>query len=152
MSLADLRAAFVQAAPSTASLETFFDQWLDRLGSPVLDVEWSQDGDGEAPAARIEIRQRGEPYDLRLEIAVDSGSGSVLHEVELSKQAQTYVLHAAGPPTDVRIDPNHRLLLWDPDYGPRTRAPKLLSNRAACCGKGRRARGNWQADAILDHP
>jgi len=142
MSLADLRAAFLQAAPSAASLETFFDQWLDRRGSPVLDVEWSQDGDRQAPAARVEIRQRGEPYDLRLEIAVDSGRGSTLHRVELSKQAQTYVLNAPGPPTAVRIDPDHRLLLWDPEYGPRSSARTLPSDRPACRGSGLWASGS----------
>lgn len=119
MSLADLRAAFVTAAPPEAELEKFFDQWLDRPSAPMLAVTWTAEDGTDGPAARVTIRQRGEPYELRLEVAVDSGRASSMHAVSLSAQEQTFVLPAPGGATGVRIDPNHRLLIWDPAYDPR---------------------------------
>ena len=119
MSLADLRATFLAAAPSEADLETFFHQWFDRSGAPVLDVTWTAEDGANGPAARVAIRQEGAPYKLRLEVAVDSGDDSALHAIQLSKTMHTYSLPAYGHVTAVRIDPNHRLLIWDPVYGRR---------------------------------
>jgi len=116
MSLADLRAAFVAAAPPEASLETFFHQWLDRAGAPVLDVTWTAEDGVDGPAARVTVRQEGDPYELLLEVAVDAGADSTLHAIRLSKIVQTYSLAAPGHVTGVRINPNHRLLVWDPAY------------------------------------
>ncbi len=117
ISLADLRAAFVAAAPPAADLETFFHQWLDQPGAPVLDVDWRVVGGHASPRVEIVIGQRGELYQLRLEIAVDSNGTPELHTVELAEREATYLLDVPGLPTGVRVDPNHRLLLWDPDYG-----------------------------------
>jgi len=116
MSLADLRSAFVATAPPDANLETFLRQWLDRPGAPVLDVTWTAEDGAEGPVARVTIQQKGQPYDLSLEVAVDSGDDSTLHAIRLSKTVQTYSLAAPGHVTGVRIDPNHRLLVWDPAY------------------------------------
>ncbi len=116
MSLADLRAAFVTAAPPEAELKKFFDQWLDRPGAPILTVTWTAEDGTDGPAARVTIQQQGEPYDLRLEVAVDSGAASRMHLVALSEQEQTFLLPAAAAATDVRIDPHHRLLIWNADY------------------------------------
>lgn len=116
MSLADLRAAFVTAAPPEAELEKFFDQWLDRSSAPVLDATWTAEDGTAGPAARVTIRQKGEPFELRLEVAVDSGRASSMHVVSLSAQEQTFVLPAPGGATGVRVDPSHRLLIWDPAY------------------------------------
>ncbi len=116
MSLADLRAAFVQAAPSAASLETFFSQWLDRPGAPVFDVTWMAADGADGPAVRITIRQKGEPYELRLEVAVDADDASETHTVQLSDREQTFLLTARGQVTGVRIDPQHRLLVWNAVY------------------------------------
>ncbi|MEW6199823.1 MAG: M1 family aminopeptidase [Planctomycetota bacterium] len=116
MSLADLRAAFVTAAPPEAALATFFRQWFDRPSAPVLDVTWTAEAGTSGPAARVTIQQKGEPYELRLEVAVDSGGASRMHVVSLSAQEQTFVLPAPGGATGVRIDPNHRLLIWNADY------------------------------------
>ena len=116
MSLADLRAAFVAAAPPEAELETFFRQWLDRPGAPVLDVTWTAEDGADGPAARVTIRQRGEPYELRLEIAVDADEASRTHTVQLSDEEETFLLAAPGRVVGVRIDPRHRLLIWDSAY------------------------------------
>ncbi len=116
MSLADLRAAFVAAAAPEANLETFFHQWLDRAGAPVLNVTWTAEHGAEGPAAQVTIRQKGEPYELRLEVAVDSGAASSTHVVTLTGQKQTFLLSAPGRVTGVRVDPRHRLLIWNRAY------------------------------------
>jgi aminopeptidase N len=116
MSLAHLRAAFVAAAPPEAGLVKFCPQWLDRPGAPVLDVIWTAEDGADGPAVWGTIRQKGEPYDLRLEVAVDSGGDSTLHAIQLSMTVQSYSLAAHRHVTGVRIDPNHRLFIWDPAY------------------------------------
>jgi len=113
MSLADLRAEFVGAAPREAELEMFFDHWLDRPGAPVLDVTWTaEDGVG-GPGAQVTIRQKGEPFELRLEVAVDARGASKTHVVQLSSEGQSFLLAAPGAVTGVRIDPRHRLLIGE---------------------------------------
>jgi len=116
MSLADLRAAFVAVAPPEAELETFFRQWLDRPGAPVLDMTWTAEDGADGPAARVTIRQRGEPYELRLEVAVDADGASKTHSIQLSAKKETFLLAAPGRATGVRIDPRHQLLIGDAVY------------------------------------
>jgi hypothetical protein len=116
MSLADLRAAFVAAAPPEAELETFFHQWLDRPGAPVLDMTWKAEDGADGPAARVVIRQKGEPYELRLEVVVDADDASMTHKIQLSDEEESFLLSAPGTATGVRIDPRHQLLIGDAVY------------------------------------
>jgi hypothetical protein len=114
ISLQDLRDAFVRAAPADSSLPRFFADWLDRPGAPVLDVVWERAGAG----VRVRVAQRTAPYRLPLEIEVDGSAGRALRRVELRDSVQTFTLAYAGVPRGVRIDPAHRLLLWEPELGP----------------------------------
>ena len=116
LTLPELRARFERAAPQ-AELGRFFAQWLDRTGAPILETDWTPDG----PRARVTLRQvqPGEPYDLPLEIAVDSAAGRRIHAVELRASEAVFVLEGDGPPTGVELDPRHRLLIWTEEYGPR---------------------------------
>jgi len=115
--LQDLRDAFVAAAPN-AGLDTFFAQWLDRAGAPVLEMEWQALGGG-PPRAEVTIRQQGQPFDLDLQLLVVGDAGEKLHAVRLTKARETFHLESVGAPTDVRLDPGHRLLIWTPEYGKR---------------------------------
>jgi aminopeptidase N len=128
MSLDDVRAAFVKAAPKEADVERFLAQWLDRPGAPILDVAWSDASESGRHQAEVHIRQaqKGEPYHLRLDVAVDADAGEKLHTVELSAEETRVTLDAKGPPTGVRLNPQHRLLIWTPEYGDRPAA--LLRN------------------------
>jgi len=116
MSLADLRAAFVAAAPPEAELESFLRQWLDRPGAPVLGMTWKAEEGADGPAARVTIRQKGEPYALLLEVAVDTGAESMTHTIHVSDAEESFLLSAPGTATGVRIDPRHRLLIGDAAY------------------------------------
>lgn len=119
ISFDEVRAAFLRAAPPEAKLERFFADWLERTGAPVVTATWADASDRRGSRAEVKVRQRPPPYELLLEVAVDGGGGSRRHEVELSGLEKTFVFESPGRPTGVRIDPDHRLLVWTPEYGPR---------------------------------
>ncbi|AHG93640.1 Peptidase M23 (plasmid) [Gemmatirosa kalamazoonensis] len=114
-SLADLRAALLRAAPNDHGLPRLLADWLDRGGAPVLDVAWRGAGAGRV---RVRITQRTTPYALPLDVAVDGTGGTRTTRVALTDSVQTFDLPTAGRVTAVRLDPSHRLLLWEPAFGP----------------------------------
>lgn len=57
MSLDDIRAAFVNAAPKQADVERFLAQWLDRPGAPILDVDFSDASENSRHRASVIIHQ-----------------------------------------------------------------------------------------------
>jgi len=116
LTVTELRARFERAAPE-ADLARFFAQWLDRTGAPILEHEWSAEGD--RVLVRIRQVQPGEPFHLPLEIAVDSAAGRRLHPVVLAEREASFTLPGDSPPTGVELDPRHRLLIWTSEYGPR---------------------------------
>ena len=121
MALDDVRAAFRKAAPDV-DLETFFAQWLDRTGAPILDASFEQVGD----EVKVVIEQAGTPFALNLEVAVEreaadgSEDGSTdRHLVELRGARHEVTLPAAGVVKAVHLDPDHHFLMWRPEYGER---------------------------------
>lgn len=120
LSLEELRAVFVESAPPETGLEAFFDQWLDRPGAPVLDVDWWSVRRGEAVSLALRQLQPGEPYDLDLEVEIQMRDGSTArHVVAVSGEETAVELETADRPVALRVDPDHRVLLWRPEYGPR---------------------------------
>ena len=117
MTLADFRKAFVSAAPD-ARLERFFEQWLDRTGAPVLDLDWSAAGP-DTIEVRIAQRQAGEPYELDLEIEMVGVGPPRLETVTIDRREQTVRLESPFRTNVVRLDPDHRVLRWTPEYGSR---------------------------------
>lgn len=93
-----------------------FADWLDRAGAPRLDVQWKPLESAGTHSVELVVRQSGEPYRLPLEVAVDSAAGERRTTVVLDGAECTVRVPAAGPATGVRIDPDHRLLLWEPAY------------------------------------
>jgi len=118
ISMVDIRDAFISAEQPETDLESFFEQWLERTGAPVLEVEW-RDVDNDYSQVEVVIRQEGEGYRLNLEIGMESEKGTKLHTVLLSEKEQRFVFEANSKTTDVILDPNHKLLIWHPDYGPK---------------------------------
>lgn len=119
MTLDDVRAAFRAAAPAEAELERFFSDWLDRTGAPVLDVEWSALENEGAHEVELVVRQTGAPFRLVLEVLVESAAGERLETVVVDGAETRKRIAAAGVPTGVRVDPQHRLLIWDEGLGER---------------------------------
>ncbi len=130
MTVRDIRAAFISAAPQDTSLAAFLGQWLDRKGAPVLDVDWwsspppasrAADSSGTVTATiRVRQRQAGEPFILPLEVALTlRDSSEVIDTLNLREKDQQFELRLRSRPIALRIDPFYRLLIWRPEYGPR---------------------------------
>lgn len=118
LTLAAFREAFITAAPE-ARLERFFEQWLDRTGAPVLDLDWKPEKD-DVIEITITQRQSGPAYDLDLEIEMSGGAGPVRMEmVTVTEPTQTFRLGSPHRTTVVRLDPHHRVLRWTSEYGSR---------------------------------
>ena len=48
-----------------------------------------------------------------------AGGGEVRHTLTLAERSQRFTLAVPARPLDLRLDPDDRLLLWRPAYGPR---------------------------------
>jgi aminopeptidase N len=117
--VADLRRAFLAVSDDPA-LPHFLEQWLDRGGAPILDVDWWSMDRGRSVEIHIQQLQPGEPFQLPLEIAIDLDGGGILRTtVDLSDRQNRFKIATAARPVGVRLDPDDRMLLWRPEYGPR---------------------------------
>jgi hypothetical protein len=129
MRVSDIRAAFLAAAPGDSGLGVFLDQWLNRTGAPVLDVDWwsvyrESSSRKEEPRGGVEIRVRqrqpGPPYSLDLEVLVTlRDSRTVLDTLRLRAREDTFELELPLRPLELQLDPDQRILMWRPQYGPR---------------------------------
>lgn len=113
MRLDDVRAAFVAAVPD-GDLETFFAQWLDRPGALSCDIEWSATAGG--VDVLIEQAPDRDPYALTLDIAVETRIGRVVYPVAVHERETRVTLAADGDVLGVLVDPEHRVLMWRPEY------------------------------------
>lgn len=124
LTLEGMRAAFLSAAPDK-DLDSFFRQWLEQTGAPVLDFDWWAVENGESVQIEIAQLQNGEPYHLDIEVEIEFLGGETrLETVELRDAAQSFQIATEHRPVNVRLDPSDKLLIWRPKYGPRpTDAP-----------------------------
>ena len=63
--------------------------------------------------------QESAPYALDVEVAMTGEQGETRHVVKLRERTARSRFTPSGKIADVRLDPDHRLLIWDPEYGPR---------------------------------
>ena len=99
-------------APPEAEVETFFAQWLDRPGAPILAAEVAGD---ELVLTQV---QEGTPYHLELEVELVRPAGVEELVVDV-RERKTKVGLSDGAVTEVRLDPRKRILMWRPAYGER---------------------------------
>ncbi len=85
----------------------FFDQWLRRAGTPVIDGTWRYDAG--AKQVRISLRQTqsGAVYRLLVEFGLD---GDRVERVEMNSREAEFVFLAEKESGAVRVDPNTWLL------------------------------------------
>lgn len=117
MTLTAFRQAYVATAPE-ARLERFFKQWLDRTGAPVLDIDWNASGN-DGIEVTITQGQDGEPYELDLEIEMVGVGPPRLDTITVSQRVHRARLKSPFRTNIVRLDPEHRVLRWTPEYGSR---------------------------------
>ncbi len=102
-------AAFRQAMEeqSGQDLGWFFDQWLNRAGSPAVKFAWHYEGAGKKLIVELEQTQAGSPYRLPLEIAVDGR----LEKLDMIAKRQRFEIASQKAPFAVLLDPNSWMLL-----------------------------------------
>ncbi len=120
VSLDDVRSRFHEAAPES-SLDTFFPQWLDRTGAPHLTATW-KGVPGDSSNGELVIQQFGEPYELWLDLELRGERTTNRHSVKVDSPRTVLRLPAEEPVQSVVLDPDHRLLMWRPEYGSPLRA------------------------------
>ena len=98
---------------SGQNLGWFFDQWLKRQGSPVVDGKWTYDADAKAIEVMLTQTHNGEPYRLPLEIGITvPGTPAMkVEKVELRQGQQKFSIPVASAPTAVVLDPNTWVLM-----------------------------------------
>ena len=109
---ADFRRAMEEA--SGRDLGWFFEQWLYRPGTLKLAGRWSYDA--RAKQVRIaldQVQTDGSLFTMPLEVAVYSRGQPVpaIHQVEVKARANIFTIDAPSEPEDVRLDPDHWVLM-----------------------------------------
>lgn len=104
----DLQAAF--EATSKRSLATYFAQWVEREGSPTIEVRnaRSHRSDGRF-ALVLNLGQTTPAYVLAVPIAIDGVGKTEMRRILLRSLSETITLPLDFEPQNVRIDPELRL-------------------------------------------
>lgn len=119
ISLHELERAFTEASPGKGIGE-FFRQWTYGKGAPILDWDWWSVDRGKGIEIHVRQVQPGTVFRLPLEVEVTDRAGATArHVVEVAGRESKFHLEAPGRAVAVRLDPDRRLLLWRPAYGPR---------------------------------
>jgi aminopeptidase N len=103
----------VMEKQSGQDLGWFFQQWLKRPGSPVVEGNWRYDATAKKVVVELTQKQPGDPYRLPLEIGLtrDGVAAPKVTRVEFTKAAQTFEIDADTEPTAVTLDPNTWVLM-----------------------------------------
>jgi aminopeptidase N len=91
---------------SGLELSWFFEQWLARPGSPVVEGNWRYDGSSKRIVVELAQTQLGEAYRLPLEIGLTVNGATRLEKIELTQKQQRFELLADQEPSVVALDPN----------------------------------------------
>jgi aminopeptidase N len=94
----------VMEEASGKQLGWFFDQWLNRAGSPAVTGNWRYNA--ASKRVIVELQQSGD-YRLPIEIAL----GDRVESVELNQKSQTFTIAADKEPTSVVLDPATKILI-----------------------------------------
>ena len=109
---ADFRRAMEEA--SGRELGWFFEQWLYRPGTLKLAGRWTYDaGAKQVRIALDQVQTDGSLFTMPLEVAVYSRGQPVpaIHQVEVKARANVFTIDAPSEPEDVRLDPDHWVLM-----------------------------------------
>jgi len=105
----ELRRAFENA--SRQNLGWFFDQWLNRPGTPAIRlVSASSAPSGSGYRIEITLAQETPPSRLRVPVLIRSEDGESMRTLELERQSQGFALEVPGKPLEVGLDPELAVL------------------------------------------
>jgi aminopeptidase N len=102
-STADFRRVMQEV--SGQELGWFFDQWLNRAGSPTVKGSWRWDA--AAKKVVVSLEQSSPEYRLPIEIAI----GDRVEKLELRERQQSFEFAAEKEPGVVRLDPGTKALI-----------------------------------------
>ena len=91
---------------SGLALSWFFQQWLARAGSPVIEGGWRYDAVTRRVVVELAQTQPGEAYRLPIEIGITIAGATRVEKVDVTKKQQTFELPADQEPVTVALDPN----------------------------------------------
>jgi aminopeptidase N len=95
---------------SGADLAWFFQQWVYRAGSPVVEGGWQYN----AATKKIEVdltqTQPGDAYRLPLEVGIKSPQARI-EKIEMTGKQQKFEIAAEQEPSSVELDPNTWMLM-----------------------------------------
>jgi hypothetical protein len=101
----DVERVFTQV--TDASVDGFFEQWVDRAGAPALRVCGARampEGEGFVLTARIQQTQPGPPYRLRVPIAVTLEGVEQAYQTDIVMDTRDHDLRLTLPARPVRLD------------------------------------------------
>jgi aminopeptidase N len=102
----------VMEETSGMELGWFFQQWLRRPGSPVVEGGWSYDAAAKKIRVTLAQTQAGERYRLPIELGVTiAGAAATVQKVEMLEKSQTFEIAADQEPVTVELDPNAWVLM-----------------------------------------
>ena len=104
-STADLRKVMEEV--SASDLGWFFQQWLYRAGSPMVEGGWKYNPASKKVEIELTQQQAGEPYRLPIEVAV---SGKI-QKIEMTQKQQRFELASDREPSSVDLDPGTWMLM-----------------------------------------
>ena len=104
-STADFRRVMEEV--SGTDLGWFFQQWLYRAGTPVVDVKWHYDAASKKVIVELAQTEPGDAYRLPLEVAV----GAKIAKIEMTQKEQRFEIAAEQAPGVVALDPNTAMLM-----------------------------------------
>jgi aminopeptidase N len=107
-STAEFRQVMEEA--SGVGLDWFFQQWLYRAGSPVVEGGWTYDTAAKKIIVELTQTQAGEAYRLPLEIGV-KGERMRIEKIEMTGKQQKFEIAADDAPSSVELDPNTWMLM-----------------------------------------
>jgi len=95
---------------SGMDLKWFFEQWLKRPGSPLIEATWAYDPATKRVQVKMTQKQAGEAYRLAVDAGVRTQSGLKVERLAFSSKDQSFDVAADAEPIEVVLDPNTWLL------------------------------------------
>jgi aminopeptidase N len=109
---ADFRRAMEEA--SGMDLEAFFEQWLYKEGTLKVAGGWTYDARSKQIRITLDqVQTDGSAFTMPIEVAVQlrGQATPTVHRVQMNARTNVFTIEAASEPTDVRLDPNVKVLM-----------------------------------------
>lgn len=100
----------VMEETSGEDLGWFFQQWIYRAGSPVVEGGWTYDQAAKKIRIDLTQTQSGDAYRLPLEVGV-KGQKARIEKIEMTAKKQNFEIASEEEPASVELDPNTWMLI-----------------------------------------